>query len=123
MKFLHLHLPSTNDSGTEAFFRDMYAGTTQGFAAYRALWPARYSRERLEAIFQVIHPYYRRAQYDLVPSMGELGYFDTEKFLRYEHPTVEQVWVAVDAAQTATENGSHTAFVACGSFEATIKVV
>ena len=123
MKFLHLHLPATADMGAEAWFRDGYAGTNQIFAAYRALWPSRYNRDRLEGIFQVIHPYYRRAQYDLVPSMGELGYFDVEKFLRYQHPLVEQVWIAVDAAQTATEGGSYTAFVACGIFEGKIKTV
>lgn len=123
MKFLHLHIPSTNDSGTEAWFRDMYTGENKLFAAYRALWPDRYSRERLEGIFQVIHPYYRRAQYDLVPSMGELGYFDVDKFLRYKHPTAEQCWLAVDAAQTATENGSYTSFVACGNSAGIIKVL
>jgi hypothetical protein len=26
LKFLHLHLPATNDSGTEAWFRDGYSG-------------------------------------------------------------------------------------------------
>ncbi len=123
MKFLHLHIPATNDSGSEAWFRDGYAGRTKVFAAYRALWPSRYSRERLEGIFQVIHPYYRRAQYDLVPSMGELGYFDTEKFIRYQYPIVEHCWISVDAAQTATESGSHTAFVAAGSCEGVIKVI
>jgi phage terminase large subunit-like protein len=123
MKFLHLHIPATNDSGAESFFRDGYAGTDQHFAAYRALWPERYSRDRLEGIFEVIHPYYRRAQFDLVPSMGELGYFDVEKFLRYEHPLADQCWLAVDAAQTATESGSQTAFVACGYFDGKIKVL
>jgi len=123
MKFLHLHIPATSDSGMEAWFRDQYAGTNKLFAAYTALWPDRYSRERLEGIFQVIHPYYRRAQYDLVPSMGELGYFDTEKLLRYQHPIVEQCWLAVDAAQTQTENGSYTSFVACGNCEGVIKTL
>jgi predicted phage terminase large subunit-like protein len=123
LKFLQVHVPATNDSGTEAFFRDQYAGSERLFSAYRALWPDRYSRERLEGIYQIIHPYYKRAQYDLVPSMGELGFFDTEKFLRYKHPLCEQCWLAVDAAQTATASGSHTALVACGSFEGVIKVV
>ena len=123
MKFLHLHLPSTNDSGSEAWFRDMYTGENKLFAAYRALWPDRYSRERLEGLFNVIHPYYKRAQYDLVPSMGELGYFDTEKLLRYKYPVVEQCWIAVDAAQTQTENGSYTSFIALGNCEGLLKVL
>jgi phage terminase large subunit-like protein len=123
MKFLHLHIPSTNDSGTEAFFRDQYAGTEKLFAAYRALWPGRYSREKLEQIFQVIHPYYRRAQYDLVPSLGELGYFEVDKFRTHQNYVCEQCWIAVDAAQTATENGSRTAYVAMGSFEGLLKVL
>ena len=84
MKFLHLHIPSTNDSGTEAWFRDMYTGENKLFAAYRVLVaPTRYSRERLEGIFQVIHPYYRRAQYDLVPSMGTPDTLMSITFLRY----------------------------------------
>src|ERR1035438_5086958 len=123
MKFLHLHLPSTNDSGALAFFRDMYDNTERFFGPYAALWPDRYSRERLGGTRQVVYPYYARAQYCLVPSMGELGYFDTEKFLRHRHALVEQCWLAVDAAQTATENGSYTAFVAMGSFEGILKVI
>lgn len=123
MKFLQLHLPATNDSGTEAFFRDAYAGTNQIIAAYQALWPDRYSRSKLAEIFQVIHPYYKRAQYDLVPSMGELGYFDTERFLRHQHPNCEQVWIALDANQTATEHGSYAALVGMGSFQRILKVL
>lgn len=123
MKFLHLHLPATNLSGGEAWFRDGYEGFTKHIATYPALWPDRYSREKLEAIFQVIHPYYKRAQYDCVPSMGELGYFDVEKFLRYKHPVCEQCWIACDAANTATATGSYTSFVACGSYERAINVL
>jgi predicted phage terminase large subunit-like protein len=123
VKFLQLHLPATNDSGTEAFFRDAYAGTNQPIAAYQALWPDRYSREKLASIFQVIHPYYKRAQYDLVPSMGELGYFDTERFLRYQNPLAKQVWIALDANQTATEHGSYAALVGMGIYQDTLKVL
>jgi predicted phage terminase large subunit-like protein len=123
MKFLQLHLPATNDSGAEAWFRDGYEGIIKNFDAYAALWPSRYSRKKLEELFQVIHPYYKRAQYDLVPSLGELGYFDVLKLLRYKHHLVEQCWLSVDAAQTATATGSYTAFVACGSFEGVIKVL
>lgn len=123
MNFLQLHLPSTNDSGADAWFRDGYKGIITNFDAYAALWPDRYSRKKLEELFQVIHPYYRRAQYDLVPSLGELGYFDVSKLLRYKHPLAEQCWIAVDAAQTATATGSYTAFVALGNFERVIKVL
>ena len=89
----------------------------------RPLWPDRYNAEKLAGIFQVIHPYYKRAQFDLVPSMGELGYFDTERFLRYHHPLVEQCWIAVDANQTATEHGSYAALVAMGSYQRQLKVL
>jgi predicted phage terminase large subunit-like protein len=123
MKFLQLHLPATNDSGSEAFFRDAYAGTNRFFAAYQALWPDRYSRSKLADIFQVIHPYYKRAQYDLVPSIGELGYFDTERFLRYQNPLADQVWITLDANQTATEHGSYAALVGMGSYQGTLKVL
>ncbi len=123
MKFLQLHLPATNNSGAEAWFRDGYDGIITHIEAYPALWPSRYSVTKLEEIFGVIHPYYKRAQYDLVPSLGELGYFDVSKLLRYKHHLVEQCWIAVDAAQTATATGSYTAFVAGGSFEGVIKVL
>src|SRR5579863_9549291 len=105
MKFHQLHLPSTNLSGTEAWYRNGYDGSVKHYGPYPSLWPDRYSATKLAEIFQVIHPYYKRAQYDLVPSMGELGYSDTEKFLRYQHPNCEQVWIALDANQTATEHG------------------
>ena len=123
MKFLQLHLPATNDSGSEAWFRDGYEGIIKNFGSYAALWESRYGRPKLEEIFGVIHPYYKRAQFDLVPSLGELGYFDVSKLLRYKHHLVEQCWLSVDAAQTATATGSYTAFVACGSFEGVIKVL
>jgi|GEM_PF-4020089 len=122
MKFLQLHLPATN-SGTEAFFRDGYDNTTRYFNPYPALWPDRYNPAKLAEIFQVIHPYYKRAQYDLVPSMGELGYFDTERFLRYQNPLAEQVWIALDANQTATEHGSYAALVGMGSYQGLLKVL
>jgi predicted phage terminase large subunit-like protein len=123
LKFLHLHLPSTNDSGAEAWFRDGYEGFVKNFGIYDALWPSRYSRTKLDEIAQVIHPYYKRAQFDLVPSLGELGYFDITKLLRFRHFLCEQCWIAVDAANTATATGSYTSFVALGSFEGVIKVL
>lgn len=123
MNFLHLHLPATNDLGSDAWFRDGYEGYVKNLGPYEALWPSRYSRKKLEEIFQVIHPYYRRAQYDLVPSLGELGYFDITKLLRYQHPLADQCWIAVDAANTATVSGSYTSFVAMGNFERVLKVL
>lgn len=123
MKFHQLHLPATNLSGAEAWYRNGYDGSVKHYGAYSALWPDRYSSRKLAEIFHVIHPYYKRAQYDLVPSMGELGYFDTEKFLRYPNPLCEQVWIALDANQTATEHGSYAALVGMGSYQRQLKVL
>jgi predicted phage terminase large subunit-like protein len=123
MKFLRLHLPATNDSGTEAWFADGYSGETRTFGTYSALWPQRYPRPKLDAIFGVIHPYYKKAQYDQEPSMGDLGYFDLEKMPRYRAPTCERCWIAVDAAQTESKAGSFTAFVCLGLFQDQLKVL
>jgi hypothetical protein len=123
LKFLHLHLPATNDDGQSAWFRDGYSGEQIMFPAYAALWPTRYSRRKLDEIKATVTPYFWNAQYQAVPSMGDLGYFDPEKMQRYQHPLAEQVWIAVDAAQTATSGGSFTAFVCLGSFQGTLKVL
>jgi len=123
LKFLHLHLPATNDSGQEAWFRDGYSGDEVMFPPYTALWPTRYSRQKLDEIRATVSTYFWNAQYQAVPSMGDLGYFDPEKMLRYEHPFAEQVWISVDAAQTATESGSFSAFVCLGSYQGTLRVL
>jgi phage terminase large subunit-like protein len=123
LKFLHLHLPATNDSGAEAFFRDGYTGEEVVFPTYRALWPTRYSREKLEEIFATIHPYYRAAQYQQVPSMGDLSYFDVNIMPSYQFPTCSRCWIAVDAANTENVSGSYTAFVALGFERGMLKVL
>jgi phage terminase large subunit-like protein len=122
MKFMHLHLPAMNDSGTEAFFRDGYTGEEVVFPSYEALWPTRYSRAKLNEIRQTVSEQWFMAQYQAQPSMGLMSYFDVSKFPRYrglgEAGAPFKCWIAVDAAQTQTAAGSYTAFcclAACGS--------
>ena len=99
LQFLHLHLPATNDSGTEAWFKDGYSGEQITFPAYAALWPTRYSREKLDSIKATVNSYYWNAQYQAVPSMGDLTYFDVTRFPRYErYETLRKLWIAVDCA-------------------------
>jgi predicted phage terminase large subunit-like protein len=90
---------------------------------YRALWPTRYSREKLDEIFATIHPYYRAAQYQQTPSMGDLSYFDVNVMPSYQFPTCERCWLAVDAANTETIKGSYSAFVALGFEMTRLKVL
>jgi predicted phage terminase large subunit-like protein len=123
LNFLHLHLPATNDSGTEAWFRDGYSGEETLFPAYRALWPARYGREKLDEIKATVTPYFWNAQYQAKPSMGDLAYFDVEKMPRYANTVVEKCWIAVDAANTETKSGSFTAFVCLGLCGGTLKLL
>lgn len=122
LKFLHLHLPATNDSGTEAWFRDGYTGEEIFFPAYANL-SERYSREKLDEIRATVTPYYWAAQYAQIPTLGDLSYFDVEKMPTYQFPTVERCWVAVDAAQTQTKSGSYTAFVCLGLSGSQLKVI
>jgi predicted phage terminase large subunit-like protein len=114
LKFLHLHLPAMNDDGRSAWFRDGYSGEETVFDSYAALWPERYSREWLDNIRNTVSPYYWNAQYQQVPSLGDLAYFDVAHFGVYQYPTISLCWIAVDAAQTATTSGSYTAFVCLG---------
>jgi len=50
LKFMRLRLPATNDSGTEAWYRDGYSGEEVVFPPYEALWPERYPRPKLDEI-------------------------------------------------------------------------
>lgn len=113
MRFLHLHLPATNDDGAGAWFRDGYSGERVTFPAYDSLWPERFPRPVLEGIFERITPYYKQAQFMQVPKLGDLNFFDVSMMPRYtEIGQVLNLWIAVDAAQTKTESGSYTCFVA-----------
>jgi hypothetical protein len=115
MKFLRLHLPATNDDGRSAWFEDQYAGEQVNFPAYNALWPERYNREQLEAIFARITTYYKMAQFMQSPSLGDLQYFDVSVMPSYTTiGTIRKLWIGVDAAQTETESGAYTAFVCLG---------
>src|SRR6266498_4085145 len=123
LKFLHLHLPATNDDGKSAWFRDGYSGEKIVFPPYAALWPERYSRKKLDELRDTVSSYYWLAQYMQEPSLGDLAYFDAVHFGVYQLPGVERLWIAVDAAQTATAHGSYTAFVCLGECAEGIKVL
>lgn len=124
MKFLRLHLPATNDNGQGAWFEDQYAGTKIMFPAYEAMWPERFSRQVLEQIFDRITSYYRMAQYQQVPSLGDLTYFDVTRAPRYTLlGEIRRSWLAVDAANTETKSGAFTAFVCLGHCGDHLKVL
>lgn len=123
LKFLHLHLPATNDDGRSAWFKDGYTGEEVIFPAYSALWLGRYSRERLDDIRATVSGYYWSAQFMQEPTLGDLSYFDVDHMPCYQHSNVDRLWIAVDAAQTATVNGSYTAFVCLGLSGGNLKVL
>jgi predicted phage terminase large subunit-like protein len=115
-QFLRLHLPAVNASGNEAWFEDQYSGEKIVYPAYEALWPERYGVEQLKAIYNRITSYYWMAQFQQVPSLGDLSYFDVSAMPRYGKliGTIRKLWIAVDAAQTESEHGAYTAFVCLG---------
>jgi predicted phage terminase large subunit-like protein len=113
--FLRLHLPAVNESGRDAWFEDQYAGTKIVYDAYSALWPERYGAEQLRAIYNRITSYYWMAQFQQVPSLGDLSYFDVSMMPTYKMiGSIRKIWIGVDAAQTETESGAYTAFVCLG---------
>jgi predicted phage terminase large subunit-like protein len=82
------------------------------FPAYDAMWPERFPRPVLEGIFDRITSYYRMAQYQQEPSLGDLSYFDVSMMPFYKLVgTIRKLWIGVDAAQTETAGGAYTAFV------------
>ena len=111
-QFLRLHLPAVNESGRDAWFEDQYSDEKITYDAYDALWPTRYGVEQLRAIYNRITSYYWMAQFQQVPSLGDLSYFDVSVMPRYTMlGTITRLWIAVDCAQTETETGAYTAFV------------
>jgi len=114
LRFLRLHLPAVNDDGGEAFFHDGYSGERVDFPPYKALWPSRYSRKKLDEIRSSVSEYYWNAQYMAAPSMGGETYFNLDRCPRYENTAVDFWWMACDPAFTSTTTGSRTAFVALG---------
>jgi hypothetical protein len=122
--FNRLHLTAINDTGQLAWYEDGTNRTRETFAAYQALWPSRYNRKRLDMIRQIARDYYWSAQYQQVPSMGDLSFFLMGDHIpRWTSPQVGCWIVAVDAANTATENGAETAFVAVGACGGRLKVI
>jgi predicted phage terminase large subunit-like protein len=114
-QFLRLHLPAVNERGRDAWFEDQYAGTKIVYDAYSALWPERYGAEQLRAIYNRITSYYWMAQFQQVPSLGDLSYFDVSMMPTYKMiGSIRKIWIGVDAAQTETESGAYTAFVCLG---------
>ena len=111
-QFLRLHLPAVNESGRDAWFEDRYSGEKIVYPAYDALWPSRYGAQQLKAIRDRITSYYWMAQFQQVPSLGDLSFFDVSVMPRYTTlGTIAKTWIAVDCAQTETETGAYTAFV------------
>jgi predicted phage terminase large subunit-like protein len=123
LKFLHLHLPATNDSGRGAWFKDGYSGETVTFPAYSALWPTRYGREKLDEIKATVTPYFWNAQYQAEPSLGDLAFFQMDRCSEWVSPQCERVWMAVDAANTETKSGSFSAMVGIGQWGGQLKVL
>lgn len=124
MKFLRLHLPAINDDGRSAWFEDQYAGTIVHFPAYAALWPERYSRPVLDEIRGRITSYYWMAQFQQVPSLGDLSYFDVSVMPRYKLlDTIEKLWIAVDAANTDSDTAAYSAFVCLAKCRDHLKVL
>jgi predicted phage terminase large subunit-like protein len=113
LKFLRLHLPATNDNGEDAYFEDGYTGTKTAIPPYKAM-TARYPRGKLDEIKSTVTSYYWSAQYQQEPTLGDLVIFAVDAMPRYEHTRVERCWLAVDAAQTATQEGSYSVSVALG---------
>lgn len=113
MRFLRLHLPATNDNGESAYFEDGYTGERTAIPAYRAM-TSRYPREKLDEIKSTVTSYYWMSQYEQEPSLGDLVIFITDAMPVYDHVRVERAWLAVDAAQTATKEGSYSVGVALG---------
>lgn len=113
LKFLRLHLPAVNDSGDRAYFEDGYTGEKTLFPPYKQM-TSRYPRRKLDEIFSTVTGYYWQAQYQQEPTLGDLAYFKVDNLPRYEHPSVTNCWVAIDAANTATKGGSYSAAVAVG---------
>jgi predicted phage terminase large subunit-like protein len=113
LKFLRLHLPATNDSGDRAYFEDGYSGEKRLFPPYKAM-TSRYPRAKLDEIFSTVTSYYWMAQYAQTPSLGDMAYFKIDNLPRYDHPSVRSVWIAIDAANTATKSGSYSVAVALG---------
>lgn len=113
LKFLRLHLPAINEDGRGAWFEDGYTGEKTYFPPYKFM-TRRYPRAKLDEIFSTVTPYYWMAQYQQAPSLGDLAFFRTDNLPRYDYPRVVRCWMAVDAANTATKGGSHSAAVAIG---------
>jgi predicted phage terminase large subunit-like protein len=112
LKFLRLHLPAWNN-GEQAYFEDQYEGTKTFFPPYKQM-TSRYPRKKLDEIFSVVTSHYFQAQYQQEPSLGDLAYFKVDNLPRYEHPSVTNCWIAIDAANTATKGGSYSVAVALG---------
>lgn len=110
-KFLRLHLPAIND-GHSAYFHDGYSGERIDFPAYSSLWPTQYGPDALKAIFDRITSYYWLAQFQQIPSLGDLTYFDVGMMPRYSTiGSIQKIWIASDCAMGETETGAYTAYV------------
>jgi predicted phage terminase large subunit-like protein len=114
LPYIRAHFPATNDSGTEAYIEDTHAASKQFLPAYDAL-TSRYPREKLDEVKGFSTQYWWSAQWLMEPKMGDANYFDLSKCARYQAIGNIQLWImGCDFANTQTETGSRTAFVALG---------
>ena len=81
--------------------------------AYDALTP-RFPRAELDKIKRYSNDYFWATQWLMEPSLGNMIYFDLTRCPRDDRPRIDYWWVACDLANTATDTGSRSAFVAVG---------
>jgi hypothetical protein len=121
-QIVHCHFPAINDDGKSAWVRNSYTNEFYFAPAYTHL-TGRTSREQLDLIKSYSTSYFWNCQYLMICGLGDMVYFILANCPRYERiPQVDCYWVAVDAANTATQSGSRTAFGAMGFTAATGKL-
>lgn len=121
MKFLRLHLPAIAETSDAAWFHDDYAGTRTFLGPYESLIPG--DRARLDEIKSTVSPYYWMAQQQQDPTNREVTFFNSSSMQRYPLPRCEQVWIALDANQKATETGSYGSLTCMGSYQGMLKIL
>jgi phage terminase large subunit-like protein len=122
LPYVQHRFPAINDDGKSAFVRNTYTDQILFSPPYDSL-TRRANRDQLNAIKGYSTAYYWNCQYLMVCSLGDLIYFDLTRAPRYERiPQVDCYWVAVDAANTATQSGSRTALAAMGFTASTGKL-
>jgi predicted phage terminase large subunit-like protein len=122
LNYVRAHFAAVNDDGQSAWIEDTYAGTKRMLPAYSAL-TSRFPREKLDEIKGFSTGYFWSSQYLMEPKLGDQTYFDMAACPSYRGTNAERLWIAVDAANTATKTGSYTAMVCVGLFGQNLKVL